>query len=365
MGTWNHGNLDCDSASDILYEQSKELVDETLKLAGSELACEYDDYDYAKLFVNFEVLFALEQAQLLRYYPNPGQVAELKDSYLASWDACTDENGNGWDHRRAVIAETFDRFRLICQKEQRRRDDMPHWVEVKAPSVSELSRDLALSPHNVFGDLHISLPTTWQAQTSAGPSEVPASTLTHSLLDHSSGRYSVGNHHFTVERVFLASGVSLAPDVERPDYPYLLMARLRVADGSGMPNVNGLVCDTKEVLSPGFQGEGEHVGGSFYFDSLEEFEFHGVQSFRCLKPSPGRGMRRRQKDLYYHKHSADILLLLETGSIQDNDDFHFPDKVLLQHIVDSMRANPKTCDGLLVRMRQFWARAGSKRSRPS
>ncbi|MES2469593.1 MAG: hypothetical protein V4675_19985 [Verrucomicrobiota bacterium] len=243
---------------------------------------------------------------------------------------------------------------LWCQKEQRRTDDLPQWVEVKAPSVSELSRDLALSPHNVFGDLHISLPTTWQAQTSAGLSEVPASTLTCSLLDHPSGRYLVGKHHFTVERVFLASGVSLAPDVERPDYPYLLMARLRVSDGSGMPKVNDLVCDTKEVLSPGFQGEGEHVGGSFCFDILEEFEFYGVQSFRYLKQGPDWGTRRRQKDLYYHKHSADILLLLETGSIQDNDNFHFPDKVLLQHIVDSMRANPKTSDGLLVRMRRLW-----------
>lgn len=345
MGTWGHGNLDSDSASDILYEQSKELVDETLKLAGSKDASEYDEYDYDKLFVNFEILFALERARLLRYHPDPDQVAELKGSYLAAWDAYTNDNGDGWDQRRAVIAKTFDRFRWICQKEQRRQDELPQWVEVKAPSVSELSGDLALSPHIVFGDLHVSLPTTWKTLTTDDASEIPELSLTRSLLDPKSARYSVGEHHFILERVFLASGVSLDAEVDSADNPYLMIGRLRICDDLDLPDVYGLVCDTEEVLSPAFQGEGEHVSGVVCIDTLEEFEFDGLESFRHVKPGPDWGTRLRYKNLYYHKLSEDSLLLLETGSIQDNVDFHFPDKVLLEHIVDSMNATPKTNDG--------------------
>jgi hypothetical protein len=339
MGTWGPGNLDNDGTSDIRYEQSKQLVDEILKLAGSEAAAQFDEYDHDKLFVNLETFFALERAHLLNFYPDPDQVAELKESYLAAWDDYIKQNSVGWDERRAVIARTFDRLIWICQKEQRRVDESGQWVEVKPPTLSELANGLVLSPHLVFGDLHVSLPTSWNAHTWSDTSQIPASTLTHSLLDPASGRYSVKEHHFTVERVFFASGPSLVPDeVATADNPYLLIGRLRIANQQKMPDVYRFVCDTEEVLAPDFQGAGEHVSAVMRLDTLKGLDFDGLESFRHLKPGPEWGSRLRDKDLYYRQQSDDTLLLLEFGSIRDNIDFHFPDKVLLQHIVDSMGA---------------------------
>jgi len=338
MGTWGPGNLDSDSTHDILSEQSHKLIEETLELAASEEAAQYDEYDYDKLFVNFETIFALQRSHLLLYYPEPEAAISCKHTYLARWDAYAKKNKAEWDERRAVIAKTFDRLIWICQRQKEYEESGPVWVEIKAPTIEELAPDIGFMPHLIFDNVHLSLPTSWKTALWNDARNLPQSSLTGGLIAKDSGLYTIKDHQFRIERVFYASGESLAPDLVAPaDGPYLLMARLKAASDEPAARTYSLVCDTEKALSPGFQAAGQHVSGVYCLDTLQGFDFDGLEAFRHVKSGPEWGTQLRSQHLYYHPLSENTLLLLEFGSIRDNINLHFPDKVLLDRIVESLR----------------------------
>jgi hypothetical protein len=77
---------------------------------------EWDEYDYTTLFVELELVFALEAAKLLRAarFPTPAAVRELAQAYIAEWDDYAEADGPG-PARRQVILDTFERFATICE----------------------------------------------------------------------------------------------------------------------------------------------------------------------------------------------------------------------------------------------------------
>lgn len=120
MGTWGPGNLENDYALDELGERSQKLVNGLLRRARSKRSREADEYDHTTLFVEFEILFALDARKLLSAeLPDPNEVETLKQRFLKDWDAHIDALEPKPDYkrkRRQVIARTFDRFKRICAR---------------------------------------------------------------------------------------------------------------------------------------------------------------------------------------------------------------------------------------------------------
>jgi hypothetical protein len=123
MGTWDAGNLDNDYALDELSERLDKLVKGLWSRAKKKTSREGDEYDYTTLFVEFEILFALEDRKLVRErcgaMPTPDEVEKVKLNFINEWDANIDALEPTEEHkqnRRKVILQTFNRFKRICRR---------------------------------------------------------------------------------------------------------------------------------------------------------------------------------------------------------------------------------------------------------
>src|SRR5262245_53559785 len=121
MGTWGSGNLDNDYARDELDDRSAKLINTLMRRARRKTSQEADEYDYTTLFVEFEIVFALESRELIggHLLPIPEAVEELKWDFIHAWDAYIDELRPTETHkknRRRCILQTFNRFKRICEK---------------------------------------------------------------------------------------------------------------------------------------------------------------------------------------------------------------------------------------------------------
>lgn len=125
MGTWGSGNLDNDYAWDELADRTDKLLRTIMRRAKRKASREGDEYDYTTLFVEFEILFALEAKGLLTgRFPDPSDVDKLKLSFIADWDAYIDGLSPTAEHkseRRKTILATFDKFKRICRKHNERK----------------------------------------------------------------------------------------------------------------------------------------------------------------------------------------------------------------------------------------------------
>ncbi len=140
MGTWGHGNLDSDYARDELASRSAALIHSLLLRAARPSSRESDEYDYTTLFVEFELLFALDAAGLLSGHslPRSELVERLAADYLAGWDAYIDELEPTAEHelkRREVIDATFARFAQLCSKHD--DESKPHALPAPPAEAAE------------------------------------------------------------------------------------------------------------------------------------------------------------------------------------------------------------------------------------
>ena len=124
MGTWGAGNLENDYALDELSDRSAKLIKSMMARARRKSSREGDEHDYTTLFVEFEIVFALDSKGLLMSgsLPTPEEVEKLKVSFLADWEPYYQDSLEAKpDHlkkRRQCIAATFNRFKRICIKHQ-------------------------------------------------------------------------------------------------------------------------------------------------------------------------------------------------------------------------------------------------------
>ena len=119
MGTWGPGNLENDSALCELSDRSHKLVKTMMARAKRKRSRRYDEYDYTTLFVELEIIFALESKGLLSgVLPEPDDVESLKTGFINDWESyflnlVPDAN---LDARRKCITRTFNKFKRICAK---------------------------------------------------------------------------------------------------------------------------------------------------------------------------------------------------------------------------------------------------------
>lgn len=119
MGTWGPGNLDNDYAHCELADRSVDLINTMMERARRKKSREFDEYDYTTLFVELEIVFALDAKGLLKSYalPTPDEVEELKWDFVRDWETCYKEgNGRIDAARRRCILQTFNRFKRLCKK---------------------------------------------------------------------------------------------------------------------------------------------------------------------------------------------------------------------------------------------------------
>ena len=80
---------------------------------------ESDAYDYTTLFVEFEIVFALDARGLLMSggLPTPDEVETLKWEFVKDWEPYYREMAYKQETvklRRQVILRTFNRFKRLC-----------------------------------------------------------------------------------------------------------------------------------------------------------------------------------------------------------------------------------------------------------
>ncbi len=126
MGTWGSGNLDSDGTLDIVADRSMQLITGLWGRLQQQQSWEADESDHDELFVDFEMLFALESAGAFNGWGLP-PVAELDpvcERWLAGWAEYFPGLGPSEEfmaERRGVIEDTFARFREICAKYEAQR----------------------------------------------------------------------------------------------------------------------------------------------------------------------------------------------------------------------------------------------------
>ena len=126
MGTWGSGNLQCDGALDEIGERSAGLIKKLWTRAQNSESWEADEGEHDALFVDFEIMFALEAGHVFNGWdlPAPADVDRVCERWLAGWDEYFQGMGASEEfaaERRGVIEVTFARFREICAKYHARR----------------------------------------------------------------------------------------------------------------------------------------------------------------------------------------------------------------------------------------------------
>lgn len=117
MGTWGAGNLDSDYALDELSTRTHDLLTELLLRAQRKHSREWDEYDHTTLFVEFEIVFALDAHGLMSTgkFPAAAAIRALAAEFLVDYDDYLEE---AWPERRAKIVDTFEKFAVLCDKHE-------------------------------------------------------------------------------------------------------------------------------------------------------------------------------------------------------------------------------------------------------
>ncbi len=124
MGTWGSGNLENDSALDIIGERSTKMTHLIWDSINSEGSTEADEDEHTELFINIDTLVALDSVGLFSGWemPSPLEFDAAIQIWLKRWDAYFDGMGSTDEfraERRAVIEKTFAKFRLVLVKNDR------------------------------------------------------------------------------------------------------------------------------------------------------------------------------------------------------------------------------------------------------
>ena len=120
MGIWGPKNLDNDYE---LGERIDKLVKRLWSRAKKKTSRKGDEYDYTTVFVEFEILFAIDDRKLLQnrcgVMPTPNEVEAVKLDYIRDWDKNIDAleptEEHKRDHRKAIL-QTFNRFKRISRR---------------------------------------------------------------------------------------------------------------------------------------------------------------------------------------------------------------------------------------------------------
>lgn len=111
MGCEGDFNLDNDAAGDLLYEIGFELFDRVIELLQDPHGHEYDEEIISELFVRIEMIFALDEKDMISHGPDAGTVRELIGPYMEKWTKYHESAGHKMPSKRTeTMSQTFDRL---------------------------------------------------------------------------------------------------------------------------------------------------------------------------------------------------------------------------------------------------------------
>gem|GEM_PF-1153820 len=279
MGRWGPGNLDDDSACDVLAGYCSDLIKRTVSLAGSQLAAEFDEYDHAQLFCHFEIIFALAEKDMLSGLPEPEEVATVRDLFLKRFDKYSRQDP--YPERRKVIVDTFERFHKLCIDEA----EAPGFQIVEPPSVSEIAPSLVLQEVPIFDrSVTLELPSHWDFVSYSGQLAPGPNHLVDLVSDSHPSMIRLRKEHFHVVASFRASGSSLRPDMVSPDhFPSILLTLLQAEDEEPYINVHDIATDVDERLAKNDSLFSVGVGLVTWLENAKA-DLHGVEIIDASLP---------------------------------------------------------------------------------
>ena len=77
MGTWGAGNTENDTALDIVGEKSDALIKSVIDALNTKESTEADEFAYGLMFLEMEMIFALDAHKLFNGWSLPGTDAFL------------------------------------------------------------------------------------------------------------------------------------------------------------------------------------------------------------------------------------------------------------------------------------------------
>lgn len=116
MGAEGDTNLDNDGAGDVLHCLSRNLFARIETLLNHPHGHEYDDGYISELFALIEVVFALQEKDLLNYSPRTEEFLSLFGPFQERWAGYHRAAGHeAPEERSKTIKETFERLEAICR----------------------------------------------------------------------------------------------------------------------------------------------------------------------------------------------------------------------------------------------------------
>lgn len=152
MGRWGIENLECDGAQDALANYCDDLFSKIVELLKHPRVHEYDDEPIDELFVNLEVVFALDDRGMISTSPSADEVEPLLSAFLQKWE----EYSGPSSERRQIIEGTSQRLLsiisgsapdglshrlgLIADKMGQQEDEFDSTTKVRKLSEEELRK---------------------------------------------------------------------------------------------------------------------------------------------------------------------------------------------------------------------------------
>ncbi|RBP41485.1 hypothetical protein DES53_107318 [Roseimicrobium gellanilyticum] len=123
MSAEGEGNLDNDTAGDMLVDISERLCARVWSLMHHPRGHEYDDQEIGELFVTIEVLFALNDAKLIPVRMDPQKLRKATDEFLERWETYHRVAGkhDPPEERKESMMATFERLNTLAEDFERRR----------------------------------------------------------------------------------------------------------------------------------------------------------------------------------------------------------------------------------------------------
>jgi hypothetical protein len=116
MGAWGYGNIENDTAQDMLAEICDGYFGRISDTLRSKQGHEYDEHAHDELFVLSEMLFAMNERGMVNSSPEPDELRPLFAPFMERWAEYHRSAGQDPpEERRVVMEDTFQRLLQVCE----------------------------------------------------------------------------------------------------------------------------------------------------------------------------------------------------------------------------------------------------------
>lgn len=117
MGAWGTGNIENDTAQDMLADMCDDYFRRIVDTLRSEHGHEYDEQEHDELFVLIEVLLAMDGRGMVNSSPEPDELRALFGPFTDRWAAYHRRAGHEPSaNRQKVMEDTFRKLTELAER---------------------------------------------------------------------------------------------------------------------------------------------------------------------------------------------------------------------------------------------------------